>query len=84
MTIELSNHHNILAIVIDKKFHATDSLEFFINAQDVARKVPIYIPDHFCFAEDWSTVSILGKIITYNKSDCTLKPQIKSLLENSQ
>lgn len=63
--IDLLQHTNIIAIVIDREHKSIDSLEFILNVRDITEGIPIYIPDEFSRKEDWSIINNLENIVVY-------------------
>lgn len=79
--INLLQHLNIIAIIIDKENQNVDSIELILNARDVAGEIPIFVPEQYHQKEDWSIIRNLGKIIVYNDKNYPLNNEIIDLLE---
>lgn len=75
--LSLLRHHEITAIVIDKEYENVDALEFILNARDVDREVPIFVPEFYFKNEDWSILRNFGKIVVYSNDKQLLNNTIK-------
>lgn len=79
--INLLQHLNITAIIIDKKHQNVDSIELILNARDVAGEIPIFVPEQYHQKEDWSIIRNLGKILLYDEKSQPLNKEIANLLQ---
>ena len=82
-TINLLQHLNINAIIIDKEHQNVDSIELILNARDVAGEIPILVPEQYHKKEDWSIIRNLGRIIVYNEKNYPRNNEITNILEIS-
>ena len=78
--MEFLRHYEIVAIIIDKEHQNVDAIEFILNARDVARDTPIFVPEQFYEVEDWNLIRIYGKIALYDDMNYPLDNEITKLL----
>ena len=74
--IEFLRHYEISAIVIDKTNQNVDAIEFILNAKDVARDVPIFVPAQMYEIEDWNLVQIHTIIRLYDDLNYPLEKEL--------
>jgi hypothetical protein len=78
--IYLLRHLHIVAIIVDKELQNVDTLEFILNARDIAHEIPIFVPDTFNKKEDWADVKDQVNVLIYNDENMLIKNTVNKLV----
>ena len=78
--IDLLRHSKIIAIVVDKENQNVDTLEFILNARDVASDIPIYIPKQFQLDKNTRIIKEFGNIMFYQNNSRLIKNDLGKYL----
>ena len=78
--IYLLRHLHIVAIIIDKELQNVDTLEFILNARDIAQEIPIFVPDTFNNKKDWVDVKDQVNVLVYNDENMLIKNTVNKLV----